>query len=191
MHRKGFTLIELLVVISIISLLASIVLASLGTAREKAKIARATQDLIQLRNAISLLAFDTGKWFFGCPTNKSVNAEVSMDNTQSGIFVRPTVEITKQVGVNIICEWTAEEVVAWKGPYMDSSLDPWGTPYQFDSDYVAYENRPDLATPGSFDCPNDPDPTNNPSVATLVSFGLNKSGTNLYNCDDIFLSLTY
>lgn len=39
MNRKAFTLIELLVVISIISLLSSVVLASLNSAREKGRIA--------------------------------------------------------------------------------------------------------------------------------------------------------
>ncbi len=50
----GFTLIELLVVIAIIGVLASIVLASLNTARRKARDARRITDLKQIQLALEL-----------------------------------------------------------------------------------------------------------------------------------------
>ena len=49
---KAFTLIELLVVITIIGLLSTIVLASLNTARGKARDARRMSDLNQIKNAL-------------------------------------------------------------------------------------------------------------------------------------------
>ena len=52
--RKGFTLIELLVVIAIIGVLASIVLASLNTARAKSRDARRISDVKQLQLALEL-----------------------------------------------------------------------------------------------------------------------------------------
>jgi prepilin-type N-terminal cleavage/methylation domain-containing protein len=50
----GFTLIELLVVIAIIGLLASIILASLNTARQKGRDARRVADLKEIQLALEL-----------------------------------------------------------------------------------------------------------------------------------------
>jgi type II secretion system protein G len=60
MPRRGFTLIELLVVIAIIGMLSSIVMASLNSAREKARDARRVADLEQIRTALELYYDDHG-----------------------------------------------------------------------------------------------------------------------------------
>ncbi len=59
-HHLGFTLIELLVVVSIISLLSSIVLAAVASARAKARDVVFIQSALELRNAIELYKNDHG-----------------------------------------------------------------------------------------------------------------------------------
>jgi prepilin-type N-terminal cleavage/methylation domain-containing protein len=59
-RQKGFTLIELLVVISIIALLSSIVLASLNSARGKARTAAQQVAIDQTKKALQLYWTDNG-----------------------------------------------------------------------------------------------------------------------------------
>jgi prepilin-type N-terminal cleavage/methylation domain-containing protein len=57
---KGFTLIELLVVVAIIGVLSSVVLASLNSARAKARDAKRMSDIKQIQNAIELYIVNNG-----------------------------------------------------------------------------------------------------------------------------------
>lgn len=57
---RGFTLIELLVVVAIIGLLSSVVLASLNSARMKARDTKRMADLVQIRTAIEMFYNDYG-----------------------------------------------------------------------------------------------------------------------------------
>jgi prepilin-type N-terminal cleavage/methylation domain-containing protein len=60
--NKGFTLIELLVVIAIIGLLSSVVLASLNTARAKARDAKRLSDMSQMQTALEFYYDSFGRY---------------------------------------------------------------------------------------------------------------------------------
>jgi len=62
MRSRAFTLIELLVVIAIIALLSSVVMASLNTARAKARDAKRFSDLDQVRTALEMYYSDHGSY---------------------------------------------------------------------------------------------------------------------------------
>lgn len=64
--QKGFTLIELLVVIAIIGTLASVVLASLSTARVKARDVSRVAQIKQLKTAMELYHTDHNGYLSAC-----------------------------------------------------------------------------------------------------------------------------
>ena len=80
-NKRGFTLIELLVVIAIIGILASVVLASLNTARDKGSDAAVKSALMSAR-AQSELYFDRVRSYDGvCTSAKSAQGinEMGLD----------------------------------------------------------------------------------------------------------------
>ena len=80
--RKAFTLIELLVVIAIIGILASIVLVSLRGATKKAKDARITSDLTQVRSIAEMIYSDENGYTKLCDGSGALGGGGSNYDTQ-------------------------------------------------------------------------------------------------------------
>lgn len=177
--KAGFTLIELLIVIAIIGVLSNIVLVSLSNARVKAREAKAKSELSNIRNAIAILAIDTNRWPNGCPIGSvyaGATNEVDLSQPEAGLTSVPPIG-----PIDPPCEWLAQDVAAWAGPYTNSSMvDPWGNQYWFDNDYYPLE-----------DCPT-PDANVVQPVVVIVSSGPNGVGganNSSYDCDDVYVPL--
>ena len=61
-NNKGFTLIELLVVIAVIGILAAVVLASLNSARSKARDTQRISQLREVQKALAMYYSETGSY---------------------------------------------------------------------------------------------------------------------------------
>ncbi|OGE76667.1 MAG: hypothetical protein A3C85_04040 [Candidatus Doudnabacteria bacterium RIFCSPHIGHO2_02_FULL_48_21] len=125
MKQKGFTLIELLVVISIIGLLASVVLVSLNSARDKAKIAKAQAELNQFVKAAQaaqgekgrLGSFITGSWCSDCACR--------------GRDIR-NIPVTDSCYTNWVNALTTIQTASGFSGLDKMTRDPWGSPYGLD-----------------------------------------------------------
>jgi prepilin-type N-terminal cleavage/methylation domain-containing protein len=164
--KLGFTLIELLITIAIVGILSAIVLVSLGSAREAAKIAKTQSECKAIYHAIAMLETDTGKWprrvelpqdHLGnepkepyqeecTPPEDDDNEIWDLNDTRVGLTGDDDSKFSN-----------------WSGPYMVDMLDPWGNPYFLDTDYHS-----------NGDC-----------VVVIGSFGPNGVGPNQYDEDDI------
>lgn len=82
--NKGFTLIELLVVIAIIGILATIVLVSLNSARNKAYDTSIKTAIEQSRNVAEMIYDDTSTYAGLCDAANSLNAAQVNYGTQLG-----------------------------------------------------------------------------------------------------------
>ncbi len=90
-YKKGFTLIELLVVIAIIGILASVVLASLNTARAKGADAAIKANLANIRAQAELIYDSEGCYNDGGAGDCTFTATSSCTGSES-IFTNTTVD---------------------------------------------------------------------------------------------------
>ena len=98
---KGFTLIELMVVISIISLLSSVVLASIKAAREKALLAKAVGEMKSLVNAVELYRSANGTYpglAGGYYDDDNVSDGYGTDNGNLNTFIQTNLVTPKFLG---------------------------------------------------------------------------------------------
>lgn len=112
--KKGFTLIELLVVIAIIGILSSVVLASLNTARDKAKDAAIKSSMQTIRVQAELFYSDNSN-SYGIAT--ACTGGLFSDST----IAAAVVEIDKQSNSSAACDATGGQAWAISSPLVSGS----------------------------------------------------------------------
>lgn len=113
LHERGFTLIEIMVVVFILGLLITLVAPRILGRTDEARQTKAAADIKAIEQALSLYKLDNG---FYPTTEQGLEA----------LVVPPTTGLIPR---------------RWKG-YLDKvPLDPWDSPYVFESDGAAYVLR--------------------------------------------------
>lgn len=149
--NAGFTLIELLVVIAIIGILSSVVLASLNTARAKARDAYRKQELKQIEIALELYYDRHGNY---PPTENTIDAD------SMGMWSGQMAWLDFLVTEGFISSAPKDPINVDTGPWCWSGNTTKNTIFTYGSDGTHYvlcawmENTTDPATLQYRDVPN-------------------------------------
>ena len=128
MKKKGFTLIELLVVVAIIGVLSTIVISSLGEAREKAREAKALSEMRSIYTAFQTYLLDNNS-----------GRVVHPSGTPGADWVEP--DCSENYDTSVTSNDRPNSLLLNSylnlAPYIDiNMLNPWGFNYEIDSIYV-------------------------------------------------------
>jgi len=115
-HRSAFSLIELLVVISIIILLASITLPSIGEMKEQGKSMKCVSDQRQFHTFITLVVVDEGEF----PSwNDTTTGWGGRTNIHRGWGTKHTPQ-----GLSMICPSARQGLNIWNKPLRSIGVNP-------------------------------------------------------------------
>ncbi|MBI4155695.1 MAG: type II secretion system protein [Candidatus Zambryskibacteria bacterium] len=119
----GFTLIELLVVVAIIGILSSVVLASLNSARQKGKVAKAQIELRTILQAIIIAQGEQGRPLLVFAPNTNCGQCYCADITSASCINNWRTALSQiQAATNGLISGIT-----------NMERDPWGNPYFIDS----------------------------------------------------------
>jgi len=103
--KRGFTLVELLVVVAIVALLAVVLVPRLASYTERAREARAAEDIHTMRTIVEAYAADEGQGQY--PINSN---DPSVPNSIAAVMQKHGIK------------WTGDS---------NGVVDPWGRPYYY------------------------------------------------------------
>lgn len=112
-QNKGFTLIELLVVIAIIGILASVVLVSLGSARQKGQDAKVQEQMANMRASAEIYASNKGSYgTFGAAACSAASTGSVFGDPDSGGAALVTSTVASSPGTYCVAAGTTWAMAA-------------------------------------------------------------------------------
>jgi prepilin-type N-terminal cleavage/methylation domain-containing protein len=183
-RQKGFTLVELIIVIAIIGVLSSIIIGTLGTARTKAKNAKAKQDQRKLQDVMQVAVGDFGRELGIVTPNNSLGTDNWTGQQCVSYTAGPVRQLKNSTGpcyndwviaVNAIVSAASTSL-----PVKASAFyrDPWGSPYYLDENEASYGDCrifDALVSPGPDGLLNDPVNASYPATTDDIKYQITPS----------------